>query len=816
MPERRAMVLTLMLAACACAMIGAADAAVVTERISVTEYGGMPNGASWGVSMSSDARYVSFYSGAGNLVSGDDNSSHDIFVRDRLFGTIELISRSSVGELGNNHSLYPDISEDGRYVAFCSMADNLVADDENGFMDVFVRDLDTDLTLLVSRSPTGPANEKSPWCSISANGQYVAFQSEATNLIEGETYGWPGVYLADLSTPTVSVTAVSISYEGDSPNGSSVTPYVSADGSYVVFRSLASDLVSGDTNGVSDVFLRDVVTPTTVRVSVADLTGAEGNGATTGQPAVTPDGRYVVFASYADNLVAGDTNGTCDVFLRDLTLGRTELISVSSAGIQGNGNSGGEPLMLRVSADGRYVVFSSLASNLVDNDTNGWWDVFVRDRTAETTTRVSVSTTGEEANRNSGLYSLDVTPDGATVAFDSGADNLVMIDTNGGPDVFVRGEPLAPAAPILVIDGDAEYTTSLDVVLTVDPGDYSEVRFKNEDSGWSDWESALTSKEWALSSGDGVKRVYVQGREGVDLSAENYDEITLDSSAPSGATVTINGGDAETISRWVTLTLTATGATEMRFRNETSAWSDWEPFATSKLWKLSYDRGTKTVGFQCRDTAGNTTPEVTDTIDTIIFTDVPEDYWAFEEIMACVDAEVVAGYPEGDYKPELAVTRDQMAVYIARSLAGGDDNVPLGPVAPSFSDVATDHWAYDYIEYSVDQDVVQGYPEGDYKPSLEVDRGQMAVYIARAIATPTGEAGLVGYVPPTEPTFPDVLTDFWAYKYVEYVSEQDVVQGYPYPDPENPGETITLYEPLWTVTRDQMAVYVGRAFGLLE
>ncbi len=800
-----------------------AQAAVVTERVSLTEYGGAPDGASWGASLSADSAYVAFSSGAGNLVGDDDNAVHDIFVRDRVFGTIELTSRSSAGEVGNNHSLYPSISPNGRYLAFCSMASNLVPGDTNAFMDVFVRDLETDLTLLASVSPTGPANQKSTACAISDDGRYVAFQSEATNLIEGEHYGWPGIYLADLITPWPSVSAVSTSVEGGPPNGTSVKPSITPDGRYVVFRSWATDLVSGDTNGFSDVFLRDVVTPTTARVSVADVTDVQGNGQTAGGPAVTPDGLYVAFASYASNLVPGDANGKCDVFVRDLVAGRTELVSVSGAGVQGNDDSGGESWVVAISDDGRYVAFASLASNLVGGDTNEAWDVFVRDRIGETTTRVSVSTEGEQGNDDSGFYSVALSADGLTSAFDSYADNLVPLDTNGGPDVFVRGEQLSPRAPILLINGDAEYASSPDVTLSIDPGDYPELRFRNEDGEWTTWEPAASTRAWTLSAGEGLKRVSIQGRSDGDLSVENYDEITLDTTPPAEASIIIQGGAATTLTRVVELALSASGATQMRFRNESEDWSAWETFTAAKTWKLSHDRGTKTVGFQCRDGAGNSSTVATDTIELISFPDVPEDYWAFEEIMACVDAAIVAGYPEGEYRPLLSVGRDQMAVYIARGLAGGDQYVPTGPDEASFWDVDSDDWAYDYIEYAAERGVVQGYPEGDYKPALEVDRAQMAVYIARSIATPVGEAGLVDYVPPSEPTFPDVpntgygddgTEPHWAYKYVEYVSEEEVVQGYPYPDPATPGETIYRYEPDWLVSRDQMAVYVARAFQL--
>jgi hypothetical protein len=186
------------------------------------------------------------------------------------------------------------------------------------------------------------------------------------------------------------------------------------------------------------------------------------------------------------------------------------------------------------------------------------------------------------------------------------------------------------------------------------------------------------------------------------------------------------------------------------------------------------------------------------------FPDVPFGSWACEEVDACVEAQIVSGYPDGLYRPSDQVTRDQMAVYVSRALAGGDSNVPEPTGDPGFSDISPGHWAYKYIAYAVEAQVVQGYAEGDYRPSLPVDRGQMAVYIARSMVDPTGEDGLAGYTPPGTPTFPDVDASFWAFKHIEYCVGEGVVMGY---------EDLK-YHPEVTVTRDQMAVYICRAFGL--
>jgi len=196
------------------------------------------------------------------------------------------------------------------------------------------------------------------------------------------------------------------------------------------------------------------------------------------------------------------------------------------------------------------------------------------------------------------------------------------------------------------------------------------------------------------------------------------------------------------------------------------------------------------------------------------FYDVGTKYWAHDEVEACYDAGIVQGYSETHYQPTLAVSRDQMAVYVARALAGGEDNVPAGPAEATFGDVATGSWAYDHVEYCYEQNVVQGYTATTYGPTVEVTRDQMAVYVARAMVAPTGEAALADYVPADPRDFPDVPstgygvdgTDpFWAYTHIEYCVENEVVSGY----------EDGYYRPEWVVTRDQMAVYVARAFGLL-
>jgi len=333
----------------------------ITERVSVSTTGKQANGNSFSPSISADGRYVAFSSDASNLISGDTNLRRDVFVFDRWTRTTERVSVSTAGQQGNSDSDLPSISADGRYVAFQSFASNLVTNDTNGVSDIFVYDRLNGTIERVSVSSAGAqAGGGSLSPSISSDGQLVAFASSAPDLIANDTNGFTDVFVRDRMAGTTE--RVSVSTTGKQANGNSLSPSISDDGWYVVFASDAPDLVSDDANGATDIFIHDRWSDTTERVSVSSF-GEEANS-NSSSPSVSWDGWYVAFTSNADNLVSGDTNGLADIFVYDRWARTIERVSVSTPGTQANGNSS----IPSISWDGLYVVFASEASNLVSGD----------------------------------------------------------------------------------------------------------------------------------------------------------------------------------------------------------------------------------------------------------------------------------------------------------------------------------------------------------------------------------------------------------------------------------------------------------------
>jgi Tol biopolymer transport system component len=326
--------------------------------------------------MSADGRFVAFESLASNLVPGDTNATWAVFVRDRLLGTTPRASVDSNGVQGDGPSRFAAISADGRWVAFESDATNLVLGDANGVRDVFVHDMLTGTTLRASvDAQGGEVAAASTTPAISGDGRFVAFQSPADLLVPGDTNGVDDVFVKDLLTGAI--VRASTASTGGQIDLASRAPVLSADGRFAGFTSASALFTPNDTNGADDVFVKDLASGAVVRASVSSSgTQANGPSTTVGGVQLSADGRYIVFESAASNLVAGDANGATDCFVHDRLTGVTEILDVTSAGVVSSGNSH-DPV---ISADGRFAAFDSGSANLVPGDNNLYWDVFRRDR----------------------------------------------------------------------------------------------------------------------------------------------------------------------------------------------------------------------------------------------------------------------------------------------------------------------------------------------------------------------------------------------------------------------------------------------------
>jgi Tol biopolymer transport system component len=410
-------------------------------RVSVDSNGGEANSSSAyvGVAVSLDGRFVAFDSFASNLVPADTNDIGDVFVHDRATGVTVRVSVDSSGVEGDWLSFHPAMSKDGRFVAFESEASNLVPGDANDDRDVFVHDRDPDengvfdegngVTARVSVDSNGvEGNGDSRNPSLSGDGNLVAFDSDADNLVGGDANGDSDVFVHNRSTGKT--TRVSKASDGSAGNNSSYDPSISQDGAFVAFASSASDLVPNDTNGVSDIFVRDRLNHLTSRVSI-DSAGVEGNSWSY-SCAISADGQIVAFVSYSDNLVAGDSNGDVDVFVHARATGVTTRVSLDSSGVEAEYGSHSPS----ISADGRYVAFVTGSDNLVPGDSNQAYDVFVHDRSTGETTVSSANCLGDLGDYSS--YFPSISGDGLLVAFASEAENLISGDTNERQDVFVH------------------------------------------------------------------------------------------------------------------------------------------------------------------------------------------------------------------------------------------------------------------------------------------------------------------------------------------------------------------------------------------
>ncbi len=398
-------------------------------RVSVRADGGeSAAGSSFDAALSADGRFVAFASDASDLVDGDTNAASDVFVRDLASGDIERVSVGAGVRQGDGGSSAPSISSDGRFVVFSSASGNLVDGDSNEVSDVFLHDRQTGETTRLSIGPGGAEGDDASWGGrISGDGRSVAFTSRASTLATDDGNAIDDIFVRDRET---GVTArVSIASDGRQANGASASPSVSADGRWVVYESFASNLVDDGPQGFWAIYLHDQETGETTLLSVAANADPANEDSTS--PAISADGRFVAYSSLARNLTADSPQGYWGIYLHDREAGVTTLLTTALGG----GHEDGDSYAPTISADGGWVAFHSTASNLAEGDANALDDVFLHGRESGQTTRLSVPDLGGEANDHSGRPTIS--SDGQVVAFESWAANLVDGDTNAAGDVFV-------------------------------------------------------------------------------------------------------------------------------------------------------------------------------------------------------------------------------------------------------------------------------------------------------------------------------------------------------------------------------------------
>ncbi len=519
-------------------LLSAADPAVVADT------GGGTSTLPPVAAVSADGRYVVFTSDSGNLVPGQVSplATTQVFLFDRTTGTRTLVSHAA-GQAATGCDSYasdPVLSADGRWVAYLSSATDLVAGqtDSPGTPDVFLFDRTTGTNVLVSHAQgtsTAAGNGSSglpQGLAISDDGAYVAYPSQATDLLAGQSGTGIGLFLYDRAADTntlVNHTSGSATTLADA--GSSHAT-LSGDGHYVAYQSQATDLVagqSGPTNDADAVFLYDRLAGTNVLVSPTSGDPTTAANGESGNPVLSDDGSTVIFVSEATDLVAGqtDTNAALDVFAYDRATATVTLVSRTSGSPTTTG--AGASFYAVVSADGRYVAFGSAASDLVAGmtDPNGGRDVFLFDRTSGTTTLVShqdgAATTA--ANDISDLPSISA--DGRYIAFESEATNVTpnQFDTNGAGDIFLYDQMAGTSALV---------THSFDTPNGTVVGGGSDVPVLSSDGNWVAFTSTTFDVVQARDL-NGVSDVFLYSRASQANVLVSHIDPSLPSLSPSGA-----------------------------------------------------------------------------------------------------------------------------------------------------------------------------------------------------------------------------------------------------------------------------------------
>lgn len=417
------------------------------EHINVAASGGLADAGASMPSLNHDGRYVVYSSTATNLVPGGTSGTRHIFLRDRTAATTTLITQR-LGVEANGDSDAPVLSADGRFIAFHTEATNLVTFESNGYTDVYVYDRVADTFTLVSNGASGGGGAAGGSCcpAISPDGRWVAFYSAAPDVVQNDTNGWTDAFVFDRSNATTQTASLgpggvqgnyytTVTGIGATSGQIAVTTNASGTGCFVAFQSMADNLVPGANWGETCVFLRDTALGVTTLVA-ANAAGAQATGATRGVT-MTADARYVAFETRAPNLVPGDLTDS-DTFVRDTQAASVVKANLSSQQLLGQTSFYSAPLPYgpSMSADGRFVVFETKFAALAPNDTNLKNSIYMRDLVDQRTWRIDSGPRGEEPNDH--CIAPWMSGDGRFVVFASLATNLLANDTNAAVDIFLE------------------------------------------------------------------------------------------------------------------------------------------------------------------------------------------------------------------------------------------------------------------------------------------------------------------------------------------------------------------------------------------
>lgn len=384
-------------------------------------------------SLSPDGRYVVFTS-TNNLTAVNTAFSDPIFIKDLQTGSLKLVSANTTNRISllSNHD--PNFSTDGQYLIFSSSTNNLVPNDTNDAVDIFIKNLQTDSIQLISTDSSGTqANSDSQNAELSSDGRYAVFESTASNLVADDTNAKRDIFTKDLQTGSIKV--ISTDETGLHSNGDSSHAHFSADGRYVVFKSTASNLVDGDVDNTMDIFVKDLSNDSIQRISTA-TNGAEVFVDSTGDATFSRDGRYIVFSGVYSTQVGSLTYYSNNILIKDLWNGTIECVSNAADNSEANGNSRNAEF----STDGRFLVFESDARNLVTGTEYNMSRIYVKDLQTGAIKLVSTDVAGNDVN--DGSTHARFSADGQYLVFESYASNLVTNDSNGNnSDIFRVANP---------------------------------------------------------------------------------------------------------------------------------------------------------------------------------------------------------------------------------------------------------------------------------------------------------------------------------------------------------------------------------------